>query len=155
MKSVAASGPFKCTRYLRVHVGFPLRLRKSISSAGPSAPTKSQHTRGNGDSDEGRGQSVASQEGDVEASVEQGAMSRRLTEMTEQSLEGSTRQAQKTVEEAGFSEGLKRQLEERLLDAKFREDNVTAFAQVNLPVSMGQLHMHLYAHSMVVQSASM
>ena len=71
----------------------------------------------------------------MEVSAEQGAMSRRLTEMTEQSLEGGTRRARKTVEEAGFSEELKRQLEERLLDARFREDNVTTFAQVNLPVS--------------------
>src|SRR5579862_8230867 len=120
MKSAAASCPSKCTRYLRV---LPLRLR-SISSASPSALTKSQHARNNGDSDAGQGQPGTSQEGDVEVSAEQGAMSRRLTEMTEQSLEGGTRRARKTVEEAGFSEELKRQLEERLLDARFREDNV-------------------------------
>ncbi|KAI9778328.1 MAG: hypothetical protein M1839_008115 [Geoglossum umbratile] len=72
-------------------------------------------------------------------------MSRRLIEMTEQSLEGNTPQAQKTVEEAGFSEELKQQLEERLLDAKFRGDNATAFAQVNLPASAGRTTRDLAA----------
>ncbi|KAI9772835.1 MAG: hypothetical protein M1840_008717 [Geoglossum simile] len=145
MKSAAASGHFKCTRYLRVHVNLPLRLRKTISSVSRSAPAKSQHARSDGDSDASREQSGASREGDVEASVEQGAMSRRLAEMTEQSLEGSTRQAQKTVGEAGFSEKLKQQLEERLLDARFREDNVTAFAQVDLPASANRATRDLAA----------
>jgi len=63
-----------------------------------------------------------------------GAMSRRLEEMTEKSVEQGGRSAQKAVEEAGFSEELKQRLEARIADDKFKAENSVAFAQVNLPV---------------------
>lgn len=63
-----------------------------------------------------------------------GAMSRRLADMTDESLESGGRSATKAVKEAGFSEDLKRQLEAKIHDANFRDENPAAFAQLNIPV---------------------
>lgn len=64
-----------------------------------------------------------------------GAMSQRLEQMSEESLETGGRAARKAVEEAGFSEELKARLEKRLADSSFRSDNAAAFAQANMPQS--------------------
>ena len=61
-------------------------------------------------------------------------MSSRLNQMTEESLSHGGREAEKFVEEAGFSEELKRQLEERINDNTFKSDYPAAFAQMNMPV---------------------
>lgn len=63
-----------------------------------------------------------------------GAMSRRLSEMTEETLEQGGRSARKVVDEAGFSEGLKRRLEAKIADSTFRNENSSAFAQLEMPV---------------------
>ncbi|KAF2224922.1 hypothetical protein BDZ85DRAFT_167350, partial [Elsinoe ampelina] len=68
---------------------------------------------------------------------EQGAMSRRLAELTSESLETGGRSARKAVDEAGFSEDLKKQLEERIANAGFRSENASAFAQAELRPSAG------------------
>lgn len=73
---------------------------------------------------------------DDNADKEQGAMSRRLSQMSEDSLSGSG--AKKAVEEAGFDEELKKQLEERIAAANFRNDYASAFATVDLPSSAGR-----------------
>lgn len=65
-------------------------------------------------------------------------MSRRLAEMSEESLESGGRSARKAVEEAGFSEELKARLEQKIADASFRSENASAFARVNLPSSAGK-----------------
>lgn len=65
-------------------------------------------------------------------------MSRRLEQLSEQSLESGGRGAQKAVAEAGFDEDLKRRLEERIANASFRSDNASAFAQAEMPSSAGQ-----------------
>ncbi len=54
--------------------------------------------------------------------------------MTDESIEQGGRSAQKAVEEAGFSEELKRLLEARIADTQFKTENPAAFAQVNMPV---------------------
>ncbi|KZF24868.1 hypothetical protein L228DRAFT_243607 [Xylona heveae TC161] len=72
------------------------------------------------------------------APAKSGAMSRRLAEMTEESLETGGRTARKVFQEAGFSEDLRLQLEERIASAKFRSDNASAFAQVNMSSSAGK-----------------
>ena len=69
------------------------------------------------------------------SSDEEGAMSRRLSEMTKQSLEQGGRSARKAIDEAGFSEELRRTLEAKVQDANFRHENPAAFAQINTPVS--------------------
>lgn len=61
-------------------------------------------------------------------------MSRRLGDMTEESLERGGRAAQKAIDEAGFSEELKKRLEARIQDTKFRSENPAAFAQMEMPV---------------------
>ncbi|MCJ1472134.1 hypothetical protein MMC13_000781 [Lambiella insularis] len=65
-------------------------------------------------------------------------MSRRLEDMTERTVEEGGQSAQKYVEEAGFSEELKRRLEARIADDKFRSANPAAFAQIDLPSSAGK-----------------
>jgi hypothetical protein len=65
---------------------------------------------------------------------EAGAMSRRLAEMTEESIDTGGTSAAKNVEAAGFSEELKKQLESRIADGAFRSQNQRAFAEVELPV---------------------
>ena len=69
-----------------------------------------------------------------ERQEERGAMSQRLQEMSERNLEAGGRSAQRSFEEAGFSEELRRELEARIEDSKFKSDNAAAFAQLNLPV---------------------
>ncbi|KAK3713547.1 hypothetical protein LTR37_008505 [Vermiconidia calcicola] len=69
---------------------------------------------------------------------EQGAMSRRLGQMSEEGLEAGGRGARKAVEEAGFNEDLKRSLEERIANASFKSENAGAFAQANMPGSAGR-----------------
>lgn len=68
-------------------------------------------------------------------SVEPGAMSRRLQQMTEQSLDDSGVRAGKSIEEGGFSEELKKKLESRITESIIRTENVQAFAQVDMLVS--------------------
>lgn len=70
----------------------------------------------------------------AEMRQEVGRMTERLTQMTEESIEGGGRGARRAVEEAGFSEQLKKQLEERLEQSKFKGEHATAFAEVTLPV---------------------
>jgi len=65
-----------------------------------------------------------------------GRMSERLAQMTEESIEQGGRGAEKAVEDSGFSEELKRRLEAKILDSKFKSDNPAAFAQANMPVCL-------------------
>lgn len=79
----------------------------------------------------------ASREGDAateEADPNGGAMSRRLSQMTEESLEHGGRPTQKVIHEAGFSEELKRRLEAKIADSNFRTEDPAAFAQLDMPV---------------------
>ena len=65
-------------------------------------------------------------------------MSRRLSEMSDESLQTGGRSAANAVKEAGFSEELKRQLEEKIAGSRFKSENANAFAQVNVPSSAGR-----------------
>jgi len=58
--------------------------------------------------------------------------------MSEEMLESGGRAAQRTVEEAGFSEDLLKQLKERIASANFKNENAQAPAQAQLPASAGQ-----------------
>ncbi|KAI9714379.1 MAG: hypothetical protein M1820_000340 [Bogoriella megaspora] len=73
-----------------------------------------------------------------EEKKEQGAMSRRLEDLSETSLETGGRSAAKAIEEAGFDEDLKRRLENRIADAQFREQHRSALAQAEMPSSADQ-----------------
>ncbi|KAK6438688.1 hypothetical protein LTR95_005107 [Oleoguttula sp. CCFEE 5521] len=74
---------------------------------------------------------------------EQGAMSRRLEELSNQSLEGGGRAAQKAIADAGFSDELRARLEQKIADANFRSDHASAFAEANMPSSAGQGTRHI------------
>ncbi|KAK5136059.1 hypothetical protein LTR08_004109 [Meristemomyces frigidus] len=65
-------------------------------------------------------------------------MSRRLAQMSEESLETGGRGARKAVEEAGFSDDLKRALEEKISNASFRNEHASAFAEANMPAGAGR-----------------
>lgn len=65
-------------------------------------------------------------------------MSRRLGEMTEQTIESGGRSAAKNVREAGFSEELKAQLEARISEGAFRSQNLRAITDAELPVGFSQ-----------------
>jgi hypothetical protein len=75
---------------------------------------------------------------DKPAQKEQGAMSRRLAEATEDALFEGGRAGRKAVEEAGFSEELKARLLERVESAKFKSENSSAFAEANLTSNVGR-----------------
>ena len=63
-----------------------------------------------------------------------GRMSERLAQMTEESIEQGGNVAKRTIQEAGFSEELKRRLEARIEESKFKSENAAAFAQITMPV---------------------
>ncbi|KAL8674412.1 MAG: hypothetical protein Q9168_001204 [Polycauliona sp. 1 TL-2023] len=65
-------------------------------------------------------------------------MSRRLSEMTEDNVEHGGRAARKALDEAGFSDELKRRLEAKIADSTFRNDNPAAFTQLSIPSNAGR-----------------
>jgi hypothetical protein len=69
---------------------------------------------------------------------EQGAMSRRLAEATEDAILEGGRGGRKAVEEAGFSEELKQKLLEKVEAAKFRSENAAAFAEAGVSSNVGR-----------------
>src|ERR1700712_5713440 len=68
----------------------------------------------------------------------QGAMSRRLSQMSEENLEIGGSSARKAVAEAGFDEELRKRLEEKIAAADIRNEHPEAFARAELPSSAGQ-----------------
>ncbi|KAF7597059.1 hypothetical protein BBP40_010533 [Aspergillus hancockii] len=69
---------------------------------------------------------------------EESAMARRLSEMTEQAMLEGGRSASRNMEHAGFSDDLKKELEERIAATTFRSEHATAHAIANMPASAGQ-----------------
>lgn len=65
---------------------------------------------------------------------EAGGMSRRLAQIMEETIVQGGRSAQKSIQEAGFSEELKSRLEAKILDSKFMGDHAAALSQLNMPV---------------------
>ncbi|KAK2797057.1 hypothetical protein FQN51_008829 [Onygenales sp. PD_10] len=67
-------------------------------------------------------------------------MSRRLSEMAEESMTEGGKSARKNMQEAGFSEELKKRLEEKIATAggSFKNDHAAAFSVVNMPASAGR-----------------
>ncbi|KAK5002031.1 hypothetical protein LTR28_011913, partial [Elasticomyces elasticus] len=80
----------------------------------------------------------AGKHGEDRSEKEQGAMSKRLSEMSDETLETGGKSARKAIEEAGFDEQLRKKLEERIANASFRSENASAFAQAELPSSAGR-----------------
>ncbi|KAK7533782.1 uncharacterized protein J3D65DRAFT_556691 [Phyllosticta citribraziliensis] len=81
----------------------------------------------------------ANKDGEKKGSEEKGAMTRRLEELTEEGLVSGGRRAQKAAtEEAGFSEELKKELEERIANSNFRSEYASQIGYANLPSSAGK-----------------
>nr|POE47086.1 nucleoporin [Quercus suber] len=88
--------------------------------------------------DDGLGKDAAQAKAAEDRGAERGAMSRRLAALSEHALEDGGRSARKVVEEAGFSDDLKRELEERIANASFRSENARAFAQASMSSAAGK-----------------
>ena len=69
---------------------------------------------------------------------ERGAMSRRLFEMAEATMDTGSKSDRKMVKDAGFSKELKRKLEERMTQTAFQAQNQQAFSEANMPVGFVQ-----------------
>ena len=61
-------------------------------------------------------------------------MSRRLSEMAEETMDAGSKSDRKMMEDAGFSEDLKKQLEERIAQSAFKAENQQALSEINMPV---------------------
>ena len=68
--------------------------------------------------------------------ADQGAMSRRLAEMAEETMDTGSKSDRKLVQDAGFSEELKRQLEDKLAQTSFAAQNQRTASQVAMPVRL-------------------
>ncbi|KAI9788353.1 MAG: hypothetical protein M1816_006956 [Peltula sp. TS41687] len=75
---------------------------------------------------------------ELEKGEESGALSQRLAEMTEEALDNAGPRAGKLLEESGFSEELKKKLQERLEASSFKAEQTTAFAQAMMPTGVGK-----------------
>lgn len=96
-------------------------LRRSLGTRYASNKPSPPANPGGGRDEEHNGESV------------KGAMTQRLEQMSEESLETGGRSARKAVEEAGFGEDLRRALEQKIADANFRSDNAAAISQATMP----------------------
>ncbi|CAK3879883.1 Hypothetical predicted protein [Lecanosticta acicola] len=121
--------PKYCARCLRACNRPTQRLQSSFRTARHASNRSSQPATG-GDGD--------GEPPEPERDNEQGAMTRRLQEMSEDSLETGGWRTLKAVEEAGFSEELKDKLEKKIADASFKSEHASAFAQANIPASAGR-----------------
>ena len=79
---------------------------------------------------------------------EDGAMSRRLAEMAEETIDTGSKSDRKLMREVGFSEELKKQLEDRIADTGFAAEKQRAASEINMPVCLNILppsSIHLVA----------
>jgi len=74
---------------------------------------------------------------------EQGAMSRRLSEMAEETIDTGSKSDRKLMEDVGFSDELRKQLEERIAQTTFDAQNQKAASEINMPVG----HSHCFCYS--------
>lgn len=61
-------------------------------------------------------------------------MARRLSQMTEDALLEGGRSARRNIEHAGFSDDLKKELEERVKAASFKSEHAAAHSILDMPV---------------------
>ncbi|KAH7397586.1 hypothetical protein BKA64DRAFT_42064 [Cadophora sp. MPI-SDFR-AT-0126] len=153
MPGIGSRSPYICARCLRGtqqrHV-FPIKPGTTSRQFSRCLPLRSSQQDNAGKLKDKEDQSSleskilnAASETSSEASQsnavsEQGAMSRRLAEATEEALIEGGRAGRKAVEEAGFSEELKNKLLDRVETAKFRAENAAAFAEAGLSSKVGQ-----------------
>lgn len=102
-----------------------VRYASNAASPPPAGP---------GGSDDGQGKNAAEE---LQEKAK-GAMTRKLEQMSEEALTTAGRSARKAVEESqssGFSEDLKRELEDKIAAADFRGQHAGAISQSSMPAS--------------------
>ena len=75
-------------------------------------------------------------DGTSEEEKEVGALSRRLSEMAEETMNTGSKSDRKLIEEAGFSNELRKQLQYRIAQTSFNAQNQQALIQANMPVRL-------------------
>ncbi|KAJ5740570.1 hypothetical protein N7493_000442 [Penicillium malachiteum] len=116
------------------------RIRSSLASRATIAPVRpipEIRSRYNSSSSKETAQNDGNKR-DNDGEKEEGAMARRLSQMTEDALLEGGRAARRNIEHAGFSEDLKRQLEERVKAASFKSEHAAAHSILDMPASAGQ-----------------
>jgi len=61
-------------------------------------------------------------------------MSRRLSEMAEETIDTGSKSDRKMMQDVGFSEDLKKRLQQRIAQSAFQAENQQAISVANLPV---------------------
>jgi len=153
MPGIRIQSPYICARCLRgsqQHHVFPIKSRTASRQLSQYLPLRSPQQDNAGKLNNENGHisiepttrsptsDSSSKAPQNNAIPEQGAMSRRLAEATEEALIEGGRAGRKAVEEAGFSEELKNKLLDRVETAKFRAENAAAFAEAGLSSKVGQ-----------------
>jgi hypothetical protein len=137
----------RCLRAIRIENARTIDgqvLARSFTSSSPRR--SSQHDRKVTEEDEasieaqvtGKTTNHVPETKSASLTTEQGAMSRRLAEATEDALLEGGRAGRKAVEEAGFSEELKQRLLKRVESHRFKSENAAAFAEAGLTSRAGR-----------------
>ncbi|KAK3936608.1 hypothetical protein QBC46DRAFT_394618 [Diplogelasinospora grovesii] len=145
-----SSAPFvcaRCTRALRARRSQtlpPLRPSRAFSQTPtPLSAGADQATHKSDDANTTSSPDLSQPPDPPREEKEQGALSRRLEAATEEALLSGGRAGRRSVlEDAGFSEELKSKLLNKLADAQFRNDNISAFSEAGIsskiPEAAGQ-----------------
>ena len=74
--------------------------------------------------------------GDSEEEQKMGALSRRLSDMAEETMNTGSKSDRSMMQDAGFSKDLKKQLEERIAQTSFNAHDEQASSVANIPVRL-------------------
>ena len=145
MPGINCSLPYTCTRYLRapkryygvsvIRRGGGRRPSSNLSPLSAEKIDDSKAQVADKLTDEASNAKLTSAQNEE---PEQGAMSRRLSEATEEALYTGGRAGRKAVEDAGFSDELKQKLLEKIESQNFRSENAAAFMEVETPNNIGR-----------------
>ena len=117
-----------CSTCLRAQGTSAIKLSK------PQAHPRTFTSRSPLEAAENNAQHNRNKEDKSYAASERGVMSQRLANMAEEAMETGGRSSRKVMEDAGFSEELKKQLEARIATSGFKTANQQAISQVDMPV---------------------
>lgn len=145
MPGISSRVPYICTRCLRAsnpqNVS-PIYLRTTARrfSISPlsSEQAKVEESQASDETRILKGGSTILPTAAQDVEPEQGAMSRRLAQATEDAILEGGRAGRRAVEDAGFSEELKQKLLEKVEAHKFRTENASAFAEAGMATHIGR-----------------
>ena len=130
----------RCLRAVQQHHALPITASRSFSKLSPLRNPQSSRNVEETEDKESIEAKILNPKPTISenAKKEEGAMSRRLAEATEDALLEGGRAGRKAVEEAGFSEELKHKLLEKVTAHKFRSENATALAEAGMTSNVGR-----------------